>query len=651
MRFLCLAAALVTSVGSFDGANAIITMMNDFKLHEKQVIPTPRQLVDILKSLEAKSAFCGFAELMVQWEIHLRQEVFPRAFDPMAETRDASSQERLDLARKLILKGHPPPHIIARIVDAFKTVAIVKYRAIAEVEIKVGTGAAWVLAFTQWCFGTPPALFLEVPVDGGHTYERISGSPASLVKVTIPAPSSNEFTEIVVRSGVKLSSENLTPAVNSDCYGMVCIETYGQWLLHEFGFADESSRQLLYELLRFAIPEILPKLTCGKFGRLGQNSGLVGNYSVSDPLEFNHPTALPDISKLEKICNIITGKTIVPQKFTIRQDATLVVRKLVKDHLEKECRCADCHGRDGKSTSKSETCPVQEFYLNFSTILVDILALSLFENPESLLVRPSHDRHNADQLKYTVCEVLRDGEPRVFDDGHLLQWARAMVGHVYDDKDRRLIVTSGRGQVVYPSVYEYQRIERVGYLRLSHFRGVLKYEGDVYNVVASLDIGAHNVSDEPEQPIYEGNQNPGILRPMNLFDHISVSWEAFTQDLGEIRAFLLIHTRGSNSIAARNLSLFITALKDTFFYEDCQHDGRSWLEEADRFTTIQSPWSEAVAENDENSHVRIIAVDGSEDLRLLALLHANGPVVLRRDACLRCCLDLCRRTATRRLIL
>ncbi|KAH0522340.1 hypothetical protein TsFJ059_006201 [Trichoderma semiorbis] len=138
LRFLCLAAALVTSVGPFDGAKAIITMMHDSKLHENQTtwIPRTQQLADILKSLEAKSAFCGFAELMVQWEIHLRQEVFPRAFEPMAETRDASAQERLDRTRRLMLKGLPPPETIARIVDAFRTVAGVKYLSIAEVEIK-----------------------------------------------------------------------------------------------------------------------------------------------------------------------------------------------------------------------------------------------------------------------------------------------------------------------------------------------------------------------------------------------------------------------------------------------------------------------------------------------------------------------------------
>lgn len=499
------------------------------------------------------------------------------------------------------------------------------------------------------------AYYTHEYLDGGHTYEHISGPPASLVKVTIPASSSSKFTEILVRYRGREVSYNSPPAVKSDCYGMVCIESYGQWLLHEYGFADVASRPLLSQLLRYAIPQILPKMTCGEFGRLGQNSPLVNNYSVSDLSEFNHPSTLPDISILRKICNIITGNRI-PQKFTIRQDAKLVIRDyfLVKrriDDIDQDCQCADCCGRDRNSTSESEPCVMEEFYLNFSTILVDIFALSLFKAPELLLVRPRHDRHNAKQLRDTVCDVLRNGEPREFDDGHLLQWARAMVGHVFDDKDRRLIVTSGRGQVVYPSVYESDRIERVGYLRLSHFYGVLKYDRDVYNVMASPDNEASDVSDDQKRYIYENNQNPEILQPTNLYRNVNVSWEVVTQDYGEIQANFLVHIQDRNFTARRNSSLLITALKDTFFYEDCLHDRQSMLEEADRFITNQPPWHEGVAENDENPRVNIIAVDGSEELRHFALAHANGPVVLRRDACLRCCLDLCRRTSARRLIL
>lgn len=632
-------------------------MMHDSKLREEQTtwIPRTQQLADILKSLEAKSAFCGFAELMVQWEIHLRQEVFPRAFDPMAETGDASAQERLDRARRLMLKGLPPPETIARIVDAFRTVTGVKYRAIAEVEIKVSAGATWVLAFAEWCFGTAPALcLLHARVDGGHTYEHISGSPASLVKVTIPASSSNKFTEILVRYRSREVSYNSPPAVKSDCYGMICIESYGQWLLHEYGFADVASRQLLSQLLQYAIPQILPRMTCGEFGRLGDNSPLFSNYFVPDPLELRRPTALPHMRILRKICNIITGYSILP-KFRTRQEAELVIRDylLAKrriDDIDQGCRCADCCGRDRNSTSESEPCVMEEFYLNLSTILVDIFALSLFEAPELLMVRPRHDRHNAKQLRDTVFDVLRNGEPREFDDGHLLQWARAMVGHVFDDKDRRLIVTSGRGQVVYPSMYE-SDIERVGYLRLSHFYGVLKYNRDVYNVVASPDNEASDISEDQKRYIYENNQNPEILQPTNLYRKVKISWEVVTQDYGEIQANFLVHIQDRNFTARRNSSLLITALKDTLFYDFCEHDSQSMLEEVDRFTTNQPPWSDVVAENDENPRVNIIAVDYSEELRRLALVYANGPVVLRRYACLRCCLDLCRHTSARRLIL
>lgn len=434
---------------------------------------------------------------------------------------------------------------------------------------------------------------------------------------------------------------------------MVSLETYGEWLRHEFAFADEYGRRLLSQLLQYAIPHIFSNTTCGEFGRLGQNSNLFENFEVSDPIDLYRPIALPDKSRLQEICYMITG---VPQTFTIYQDGQLFrdlhLFKLHMKMLKTVCQCDHCGGDEGFDSD--ETCAVDEFYLAFSSILADIFALSLFESRQELFIKPSRNRHNEDQenqLIQAIGNVLRSRKQQIFEDEHLLQWARAMVGHDFDDEDRCLIITSGRGQVVYPSVYGSDRIDRVGYLRLSNFCGVFRYEGDVYNVVSSPDDGASDISGHPGQLVCKENQKIAILQPMNLYPNASFSWKIATQDDGEIQADFLVRVQDSNFTATRSPSFFITALKDTLFYEDCLHDSQSRLEEADRFTTNQLLWHEGVDENDENRRVNIIAVDGSEELRRFALADANGPVVLRRDACLRCCLDLCRRTSARRLIL
>lgn len=138
---------------------------------------------------------------------------------------------------------------------------------------------------------------------------------------------------------------------------------------------------------------------------------------------------------------------------------------------------------------------------------------------------------------------------------------------------------------------------------------------------------------------------------MNLYQNASFSWKIDTQDDGEIQADFLVRIQNSNFTATRNPSFFITALKGTLFYESCLHDGRASLEEAHPLTNNRPPWHAGVAKTDVKSLVNIIAVDGSEGLRRFALAHANGPVVLRGDACLQCCLNLCMGTIAQALIL
>jgi hypothetical protein len=137
---------------------------------------------------------------------------------------------------------------------------------------------------------------------------------------------------------------------------------------------------------------------------------------------------------------------------------------------------------------------------------------------------------------------------------------------------------------------------------------------------------------------------------MNLYRNSSPLWKVATQENGEMQADFLVHVQGSSFTATTNSSLFITSVKDILFYESCPHDSRVKLETADRFTTNQSPWDEKMIKTVAKSFVNIIAVDGSDGLRYFALANANDSVVLRRHACLRCCLDMCSDNAVRDLI-
>ncbi len=82
--------------------------------------------------------------------------------------------------------------------------------------------------------------------------------------------------------------------------------------------------------------------------------------------------------------------------------------------------------------------------------------------------------------------------------------------------------------------------------------------------------------------------------------------------------------------------------------ETCAHGPNAALEELDLFCEFTGPIKIMPFSRQKNGiqMVGIFAVEGSNELRLFALSGSGVavPMVLRKDACLSCCLDVCRRT-------
>lgn len=529
--------------------------------------------------------------------------------------------------------------------------------SIIGVTIKIGAGAAWVLAFAQWCLDIPPSLFIDD--------NSIVDPPGSLVKISIPASLSNNSIEVTIHHNLKSLTHLLTPATRYFTYGMVSLGSYSTWLLHDFGFGGKTGRRLLNQALQYAIPQILPNMTCGKFGRLGRNSNSVANYSINDPLDSRRFTALPDIHVVADVCGQFLGEGDV-QTFTILSEGSLFEHlPLIKrhlEHLQQNCGCNECQNKtekDAETLTNDSLCNISDFFYNLSTIIMNILTLSLFESPSTVLIRPSHERYRGANMRNSICQLLWTGKPQKYEDGDLLNWARSMVGHIFDDEDRSLILTSSQGQVVYPAAYETYRVEKSGYLRLLCFPGILKYNGDSYNVVASKPIKARyllpsscssissNGSDLSSQ---KRNQGFGVLQPVNLHRNASVSWKISIQENQEMQADLMIAIREKEFRATRNPECALLSLRDTLICESCPHNSRARMTEADHFTTNQPPWFENKATGSEEL-VNIIPVDCSDALRYFALASNDSSAVLRRQACLRCCLEVCRDNDAQVLIL
>ncbi len=647
LRFLGLAAALVTSLGAFEGAKSLDLMLRS-TTDDLTTVPSVRHLRDLLASLEARSHRCGFADSVVGWQILLRKAVLPSIFSE--ETRQRLGRNSLQNLEKVLLESTPSPEAIAGLVDVFRQVARMGPATVLGATIRVGAAAPWVLAFAQWCV-EPPSLL----VGGKEVLEQ----PRSRLRVVI----SGDADDIGKPFGVTIHhqlqdlTQLLGPPSQNLKTGMVTVESYRRWLLQELGFGEGMLR-LLREALEHAIPLVLRKMVCPRFARLAQDAnsrpwlGSTDNSGDSCRL-----SPLPSTHTIADTCAAFLGLKD-PIRFVSSTDCMLVAElPLVKLHLgalAEKCpcgrQCRKISTRYTRTASNGPWCAKEEFFRSLSFIIMDIFALTLFNSASPPLVRLSLGRENGSAMRNKISNLIRSGDPEDFDDMELIEWARSMAGHTFDNEDRSLIITSSKGQVIYPIVLDTFHIEKQGYLKLCCLPGVLRYNDDIYDVVSHPDPDTFDVQRHASDYLRGFPQK--VCRPLNLFRGFRVSWKISVRDNKELHAGLTLRSETNNPAAIElDPLMLLFSLRDTLLVESCSHDQHAPLMSEDKFTSYSSPWDEHNEASDTTSQVDVVAVDGADDLRCFALAYSGTLAVLRRNSCLACCLNVCRHNDVHVLIL
>jgi hypothetical protein len=320
-------------------------------------------------------------------------------------------------------------------------------------------------------------------------------------------------------------------------------------------------------------------------------------------------------------------------------------------------QCCTCTQRYYNPISNSDFCYKEDFFRSLGFITTEILVLSLFQPSKSILIKASLERRGGSPaLDDTISRVIKTGDTCEFDDMDLLDWARSMIGHDFDDEDRSLFLTSGKGQVIYPIVFSTFEIEKHGYLKLSCLSGTLRYDNDTFNVVST-----------PESVYYEWIPDlglptwPEVFQPINLFRDYKLSWDLGVQDGRELHIKLILIRTSGRVIAQIDPLNILLALRNSLLLERCPHDRRTPLNDTDRFVSYTTPWCQVGENSDSNMEERIAshpsllisvpAVDSANDLRCFALASYGEGCVLRRGSCIQCCLNLCREADVQTLIL
>jgi len=628
VQFLGLAAALVTSLGEFEGGNALGEMLNS-SASDKTLLPTARQLKELLATLEPRFQRSGFTDTVAGWEIFFCQS-------------PAMRQQHRDFWK--ISTCYPKPKGLDSLVDAFRRISRLGDSDITGVNIKVTHCAPWVVAFTKWCLGAPPSIYLD---DGTVVLEQSDINVTVLVSMDFENCAG---LEVLVYGEVGGPSDLVAaPLGNRSWTGMVSIEMYGQWILQDHGFAAGHAHEVLIQALPFAIQQTVKSLRFSKYR----------TFDLSVPLRDWQSVSLQDGPKLDEefvdlrlspfgkesaIAKTTSQILGLSESITLRSLGGLRIADLpvVKLHLKttkEDCLCSKCC----HPGLKFKPCATDMFFHKLAFILADILALSLFEYPNAPLVHLQHHRDGSNPFKQAIYSIISTGELAYCNLLYLQQYALELVGHnvLEDVKESRWVMSCFKGQVVYPSLYETSGYNKRGYLTLNWLPGLLRYDGDVYARVIGDEISS--IGNDPFIGVHDT-----VTRPCNLVSDIKLVWRVVKGDTVLQVSLGLSSQKRDISSCQFSPCTILKNLSSALLLEACPHSPAAVLESPDEFCAFTGPLHVTAIPSQKNGIqvVGVVAVDGSNELRIFSLC-AGGtviPMVLRKDACLSCCLDACRKT-------
>jgi hypothetical protein len=642
VQFLALAAALVTTTGSFQGGLALEVMLEN-SATDKTLLPTSRQLKDLLAVLEHRLVASRFADTVV-YCANLLSEVPPDPKDRRNYWKTATY--------------YPDPDGIAKLVDAFRQLN--RIGDATSLRLKTTACTPWVIAFTSWCLG----IFPTIQLDDGTT---ILEQPTSCVTVIASKDSEHcPGLEITIHRDLRSPADLVTAKWHSEPWtGMVSLAQYWQWLRQEYNFGPDLASRCLEEALPYALDQVLGLLRTSSYGKfdpqlplyewqrlqLGSSGSAIDEESLSlvaNP--FPADTVVADM--LRKFLGLSTQVVLRPlPPGTLLADLPVVALYIAD--LRKRCICKECAN---VSKLNFKMCDAKFLFHRLAFIVADLLSLSLFELPDNLLVHLQHLRGGDSNFKQAIYSIITTGVPEVCNIGLILKWTLTLIGHdaevetAMPSDQRKWIISSGKGQVAYPRLFETCNIPRRGYLTLSWAPGLLRYQNQIY----PRGVCQPN-TDAGRDPVTQGSQSLQVDRPRHLLPAHKLAWQVAQRDgYLEISVTLRNETDQRASGSSQPYTI-LENIAQSLVLEACQHHPSTLLDRPDGFAAYTGPLSPKHHKYNsaDGSNTSCVAVEGDAGLAMLALsvFQAPFPMVVRGKACLQCALGVCRRSTFVVLIL
>ncbi|ORY10159.1 hypothetical protein BCR34DRAFT_567224 [Clohesyomyces aquaticus] len=653
LRFLGLAATLICMADTFTASQALELMITS-SAARGQILPSTSQLQHLLVALEHKLNRIGFAESVIGWETFI--------------TEHPAVPDKFRIFNRMAI-DHPSKESMRALVDAFRNLD--RLGSATSIEIKAGTCCPWVVAFTKWCLGEPPNIVLQngtVLIGESQTavtvvvimsvIEPVFGREEATrhIDTIVMEAREVEFEITVYRDLLEprqLWSEKHSGAQQKPWHGMVTVESYGKRRLKEYGLIDNKAfRQAIHHSVKLVTSTI--QAHHPRYRPLRQEfggtlaSGLRHENERMGPLPSDLATYKSTIFPADHdlrstLCNFLgiqeDDHVPLPQ---LDKDSDLMSLPLVEIHVRKlkeRCKCERCSGDLGEQLAE---CRITDFIDVLTQLTAEVIALSLFDCTEPILVHAGGARlpgtKALDRNDFIAATelVIRGAISASCTVAEIWNLALTLVGHNAGTnlKRRTWIASASRGQVMYPQIFDSAIIETRSVLKLGGGPGKLFHEGSSYKFVCGETERQWNAAAKSTVWI----NNP-VDRPLNLVPNDSLEWQIRKGD------DTLHLTCGTTSLPkVFEPHWIVESLAQSVFLRSCAHPESRVLEKPDKYSFYITPYYSNIGHGSVRifeGRVGIVAVADNDGLRLFAL-SCGSPGVIRGKACIKCCLDLCR---------
>ncbi|KAM6516697.1 hypothetical protein FALCPG4_014871 [Fusarium falciforme] len=494
VRFLGLAAAMMSSMDPLEAAQVLAEMIRD-TAQDKSLVPTQKQLYDLWIVMTPRCSISGFTDRVLSWG--------SRFIDP-------NTGRLIFCAQPYEARGTSPKGL-QRLVEAFREISRIGDASITHIRIQSAyENLPWLSAFTEWCLGVPPRIT-------GHDGRIVQDFPDSPVSVSAVEASGHQepfditlyYVDNIPGPRQLVTADQHIELGGAIMSGMASLPEYGRYLRRLLGSCPGISQVAFNHALPFAVHQ------CFKLLRFSSMS--VFDHAATDPMKAwadgdNGPmdeamqnltlSPFPDRHgrSVLHIMDLLFGLRNLPESLSSPPKEMLISEhpsvKAYLEEMQRSCTCYKCSEKDD-SFSK---CDQDTFYDNLSCIVADVMALGLFIGPDGLLVSLHtwlDASIEAQSLKVAIEAILRKGEPAKSTINALHMWSAYLTGYSFRPIDSTLLMSSGMGQTIWPSILDTRVIGKNGFLSLRWARGGLIFNGDKYELVHSPLTGNIRPDKEP----------------------------------------------------------------------------------------------------------------------------------------------------------